>query len=206
MKFFKFLEANCLAISLFIFFLFFFPIILFIGCLSVIGSPFLFMGDPEDHLSFEEYYQDSQLEAQNVVGVWMDDNITTSATVRFEEDNTVVMTAKDYILEYYLRIKTLEGSEDGFLEPRKIVQGLVKNWASKDEFYEVTGVYEIRIEGDKVKSVDVDWTSVNGHSVPDEQIKLTTTFDACYASGEERDALQMWGSYEHNCRIFRKEP
>ena len=181
------------------------PIILFVSC--VIRASLPSVDDYDDtNLSFEEYYQESQLEAQNVVGAWMDDNITTSATVRFEEDNTVVMTAKDYILEHYLRIKTLEGSEDGFLEPRKIIQRLVKNWAAKDELFEVTGVYEIRFEGDKVKSVDVDWTSVNGHSVPDEQIKLTTTFDACYASGEERDALQMWGSYERNCRVFRKEP
>lgn len=206
MKFFKFLEANCLAISLFIFFLFFFPIILFIGCLSIIGPPFLFMGEPEDYLSFEEYYQASQLEAKDVVGTWVDTALPTVTTFRFEDDNTVTMTTADYFLEPAFRIETLEGSEDGFLEPRKIVQRLVKKWALKDGVNEVTGVYEIRLEEDKVKSVDVDWLTVNGNSVPDEQIKLTTTFDVRSAADGQKDVMQMWTSYERSCWHFYKAP
>lgn len=182
------------------------PIILFMSC--VMCASFLpFVDDYDDmDVSFEECYQDSQLEAKDFVGTWVDTALPTVTTLRFEDDSTVTMTTADYFLEPAFRIETLEGAEDGFLEPRKIVQELVKKWASKDGVNEVTGVYEIRSEEGKVQSVDVDWLTVNGNSVSDEQIKLTSTFDVRYATDEQRDVMQMWTSYERSCWHFHKEP
>ena len=209
MKFFKFLEANCLAISLFIFALFL-PIFLF---MIFVSCEFLSMNG-----SFNRAYQDSQMEAKELVGTWICDYDST--TFRFNEDNTAVMTVvfdegnqlKEIfvwdLLGFAFRAKLLDHNEVDFFERRRVVEERVMNLTTNSVINEFVGSYEARLSNDKVEAVVVNWQEVDGDPISDAQIKLETYLVVHYEVSQQRNVLLSWHNEDLDCgfRLFHKAP
>ena len=194
------------------------PIIFFFICaVAILLPPGAF---------FSWYYKDARLEAKDVVGTWVRDCDSNDATtLRFNEDNTVKWSQtlerqeeEEYDDSYPNRCSwglvglcqlefTGDSRNGSRWEEEREVDKIVQKWL-KDGVNVFVGTYEIVYSDGKIKWIEVDWREINGASVPDVKIKLTTTLNAQYEASERRNVLLWWDheDADSGCRPFYKAP